>query len=345
MKQQPVTLKDIATKLGVSVATVSRALRGYPDIRPETKEAVLELAAKMRYRPNPLAMNLRKNQSNIIGVMIPEVVHHFFSSVIKGIMDVAEEQGYQVMICQSDEDYEKERRDLGMLLNARVDGLLISHSNVTSDFSHLQEYLDLGIPVVMYDKVTDALDVSKVVIDDYHGAFQATEHLIVQGCKRIAHIRGPVGVKNAEQRLEGYMDALRKHGMEVDEELIKLTVRVSLEEGVQLTSELLSLPNPPDGIFAATDLVALGVMQLLRESGKHIPDDVAVIGFSNWFVSSVVFPPLSTVHQPGTEIGRTAATMLINEIKLGQANQKVAHETRVLNTRLVVRESSRRKRY
>lgn len=344
MKQQPVTLKDIAAKLGVSVATVSRALRGYPDIRPETKEAVIELASKMRYRPNPLAMNLRKNQSNIIGVMIPEVVHHFFSSIIKGIMDVAEEQGYTVMICQSDEDFEKEKRDVGMLLGARVDGLLISHSNKTREFDHLQEYVDLGIPLVMYDKVTDKLDVSKVVVDDYHGSFQATEHLIVQGCNRVAHIRGPVGVKNSDARMEGYCDALRKHGLAVDESLIKHTQDVSLKEGLELTGELLTLPNPPDGIFAATDLVALGVMQMLRESGLRIPDDVAVIGFSNWFVSSVVAPSLSTVHQPGTEMGRTAAAMLINEIKLGQANQTIAHETRVLNTRLVVRDSTKRKR-
>ncbi|MEL6534690.1 MAG: LacI family DNA-binding transcriptional regulator [Bacteroidota bacterium] len=344
MKQQPVTLKDIAAKLGVSVATVSRALRGYPDIRPETKEAVLELAEEMRYRPNPLAMNLRKNQSNIIGLMIPEVVHHFFSSIIEGVMEVAEEQGYTVMICQSNEEFDRERRDVGMLLSARVDGLLISHANSTTDFAHLQEYLDLGIPIVMYDKVTDNLDVSKVVVDDYQGSFQATEHLIVQGCTRIAHIRGPQGVKNAEERLQGYKEALIKHGLPVDEELIKSTYKVDLAEGASATSELLSLPHPPDGIYAVTDLVALGVMQTLRESGIRVPDQMAVIGFSNWFVSSVVDPPLSTVHQPGTEIGKTATTMLINEIRLGQAEKAVVHETRVLNTRLVVRESSKRKR-
>lgn len=343
MKKQPVTLKDIAKRLGVSVTTVSRALHGYRDIKEDTRNAVMELAKEMNYRPNPVALNLRKNRSNVIGVMIPETVHHFFSSVINGIVEVADQNGFTVMLCQSNESYEREKRDVGMLLNARVDGLLISLANDTSAFGHLEECVQMGVPVVLFDKVTDTLHASKVVVDDYQGGFAATEHLIEQGCKRVAHMRGPVGPQNSHARYQGYLDALKKHQLPVEDELVKICTRVSQEEGELFTQEWMESPNPPDGIFTAADLAAIGAIIQLKKMGKKVPQEVAVVGFSDWRIAQIIEPQLSSVYQPGFEMGNTAARILIEEIEANDADQEVRHHTKTLATALKVRGSSLRR--
>lgn len=339
---RPARLIDIAEQLGISASTVSRALRGYPDISPDTKEAVVALAEKLRYRPNPIAQNLRNQESRILGVMIPEIVHYFFSSVIGGIMHTAEQHGYTVMLCQSSENEAREKQDAAMLLNSRVDGVLISLSDTTRSFDHLEAFRKRGTPVVMFDKVAEPFSASKVLIDDVQSGYIATEHLIAQGCTRIAHIRGPHGPVTSEGRMAGYREALRKHGLAYDADLVKTCSRVTKEAGMTLMADLMELADPPDGLFAVTDLVAIGAMVQLKRMGYAIPNDVAIIGFSGWDMASIVDPPLSSVLQPGFEMGQLATEVLIREVRLAQKEQSAVPETHILNTQLQIRASSMR---
>ncbi len=341
MKNSHPTLKDIAQQLGITVATVSRALKGYPDISPATKKAVLELAAKLKYRPNPIALNLRSNRSHVIGVIVPEIVHYFFSSVISGIIDIADQAGYSVMLCQTNESYQREVRETTLLLNSRVDGLLISLSDGTVSFDHLEEFLEHTIPLVLFDKVCDELNVTKVIVDDYIGAFEAVEHLILGGKKRIALIRGPLNSSTNRLRMQGYMDALRKHNLAVaDQYIMECLHGVSLEEGVFFTNQLMQLPHPPDAIFAVADAAAIGALNTVKKAGKKVPQDIAIVGFSNWEMASVVEPPLSSVYQPGYEMGQVSAKLLLEQIEAVQNETMLEPVTKVLPTKLIIRESS-----
>ena len=341
MKNSPATLRDIAQQLGITVATVSRALKDYPDISPATKKAVLEVAEKLRYRPNPIALHLRNNRSRVIGVVVPEIVHYFFSSVISGIIDVADRAEYSVMLFQTNESYQREVRETALLLNSRVDGLLISLSDGTEDFGHLREYLELNVPVVLFDKVCDALKVSKVIVDDYAGAFQAVEHLIEQGRHSVALLRGPLASSTNRLRTAAYCDALQKHGLPVREEYVmECDKGVSLEEGNRATERLMRLPNPPNAIFAVADAAAIGALNTVKRLGKRVPEDVAVVGFSDWEMASVVQPPMSSVYQPGYEMGVVSAELLLEQIEAQHNNQPVQPMTKTLETRLIVRASS-----
>lgn len=340
MRKGQITLKDIAKMVGVSVPTVSRALKDYPDISEKTKKAIKELAEKYNYQPNQFALNLRKNKSNIIGVMVPEIVHHFFSTVISGIIEVADREGYSVMLFQTNESFKKEMREAKVMLNSRVDGLLISLANETTQFDHLREFTERGVPVVLFDKVGEGLEVSKVVVDDFTGAYNATTHLIKQRCKQIAHLRGPKNPINAIERFNGYKKALEDHGIPFNEDLIRICVGNTHEEGYESTIELLKLPNPPDAIFTITDVVAIGAMQAIKKTGLKIPNDVAVIGFSDWRMAAAVEPPLSSVKQPGYEMGKESARLLFESIRATEDNRVIDPITIVLKTEVVARESS-----
>ncbi|MEO9964917.1 MAG: LacI family DNA-binding transcriptional regulator [Reichenbachiella sp.] len=341
MKGQ-VTLKDIAKMLKISVPTVSRALKNYPDISRETKRKVLQLVEELNYRPNQFALNLRKNKSNTIGVLIPEIVHHFFSTVISGIIEVADEQGYSVMLFQTNESFEREVRETRVMLNGRVDGLLISLSNETKNLDHLREFERHNVPVVLFDKVMDGLQASQVVVDDFEGAYSATQHLIDQGNERIAYIRGPLEPRNSVRRYNGFVKALEDAGRRLDERYLKTCHRVSKEEGYEFTQELLNLTEPPDAIFAATDLVAIGSMQAIHDKGLEIPKDISLCGFSDWMMASAVNPPLTSVRQPGFEMGRQAAELLFSDIK--NIDEGVLKETKTveLKTELIQRASTTR---
>ena len=336
MKKSQVTLKDIARHLGVSVATVSRALKDYPDIGEETKKAVKKLAEEWNYRPNTMAIGLRKKKSKVIGVLVPEIVHHFFSSVISGIMDELEQHGYSVMLFQSNESTLREKRDIDILLNSRVEGLMISLSNDSITFEHIENAQKMGIPVVLFDKITDELECSKVVFDDFEGAYNATKHLIEQGCKRIAHIKGPKHPQNSKDRFAGYRQALLDHGHVFDEQLIFECEQVIHDEGYRFTQLLLALPKPPDGIFAITDAVAIGAMVAIKEKGLKIPEEIALVGFSDWRMAAIVEPGLSSMKQPGYEMGKKASLLLLEEI----SDPEKAHQRIVLHTKLIARESS-----
>ena len=340
MKSSQVTIKDIAKELGISSSTVSRALKDHPNVSPETKKAVVELAEKYNYQPNSIALSLRRSKSNTIGVIIPEIVHFFFSTVISGIEDVAYSAGYNVIVSQSNESYEREVTDTYALSKNRVDGILISMSRETTDYEHFETIHKRGLPVVFFDRVCDAIHCSKVIVDDFDGAYQVTRHLIEQGYKRIAHLAGPENLILSEQRMEGYKKALEEHGLSFDEALVIRGRAADNEElARELTGKLLELPSPPDAMFAINDRAALSVMKAVKQKGLRIPEDFAIAGFSNWEFTAMTDPAITTVDQPGFKMGQEAARLLIKEIEADE-DEEIIPETKVLKTNLIIRESS-----
>ena len=263
------TITDIARELNTTPATVSRALSNHPRISAKTKKSVHEAALKLNYKRNKIASSLRSGKTHLIGVIIPSAEINFFGSVVHGIESVANSHGYGVLLFQSNENRDYEEKGLQNFLSARVDGILVSIAKDTIDYSHFMEIKSRHVPMVFFDRTNDDLGVDSVVIDDYKGAFMATEHLISQGYKRIAHISGPAHLKNFHDRSSGYLDALRAHKMEIDHSLI-CDGNVSIESGREGTQQLLSLANPPDAIFATEDFTALGVIKELKEKGIKI---------------------------------------------------------------------------
>jgi LacI family transcriptional regulator len=345
MKFNQVTIKDIARELGISPSTVSRALKDHPDISSDTKKAVNELAEKLNYQPNVVALSLRQKKTNTIGVVIPEIMHFFFSTVISGIEAVAYEAGYNVILSQSNESYEREKTDIKALFNSRVDGMLISLSRETADFDHIESVISKGVPVVFYDRMYNNPNTSKVIVDDYVGAKEAVQHLIDQGCKRIAHFQGPMNLLISKDRLKGYEDALKENGIKLDKTLIIDCPTASHEDGGKAADKLLNLSPLPDAIFSNNDPIAMGAMKRLKEKGIQIPGDIAIIGFSNWFFSSLMDPSLSSVDQPGFQMGQEAARLLLRQIERKDKDlEDLPPETKVLKTRLIIRESSLKKK-
>jgi len=336
MKSSQITIKDIARELGISPSTVSRALKDHPDISQETKRLVNELAAKYNYKPNIIALSLRNQRSNIIGVIIPEIVHYFFSSVISGIEEVANQNGYSVIISQSVEDYNREVAACDAFLNGIIDGILVSVSKETVDYSHLRRFEDEGIPVVFFDRVIEEMNVDRIIIDDFDGAYQATEHLIIQGRRRIVHFAGPQNRLIGQNRLKGYLKAMRDNGVVIDENLIIHcdTFQSALVETQKLIDKGLKF----DSIFTVNDFTAAGAMKILTRNGYKIPQDVSVVGFGDDQTSLMVEPTLTTVRQPGFEMGKRAMEQLIRRITQTKQNSPV---TEILKTQLIVRESSR----
>jgi LacI family transcriptional regulator len=344
MKYNQVTIKDIARELGISPSTVSRALKDHPDISPATKKAVNELAEKLNYQPNIVALSLRQSKTNTIGVVIPEIVHFFFSTVISGIEDVAYSAGYNVILTQSNESFSREAINIKALFNSRVDGMLISLSRETTTFDHIESTLVKGVPMVFFDRVYDNGNSSMVIVDDLSGAKEATRHLIEQGCRRIAHLEGPPNLGISKQRLEGYLEAMNENNIPIEKDLIIPCALGTIEEGKIATEKLLELANPPEAIFASNDPAAMGAMQAIKEKGLKIPKDIAVVGFSNWFFSAMMDPPLSSVDQPGFEMGQEAAKLLIRHIEVRSKSEiEAPAETKLLKTRLIIRESSLKK--
>ncbi len=337
MKNEQITIKDIAKALNISTSTVSRALRDHPDISDETKKAVAELAKQMQYHPNSIASSLRNKKTNTIGIIVPEIIHTFFASVIAGVEEVAYAEGYKVLICQSNETYEKEIINMQTLISSRVDGILVSISNQTQKYEHFEWALQRKIPLVFFDRVCESLNTSKVVVDDYEGAFQATEYLILSGCKRIAHIAGPQNLEICKNRKEGYLDALKAHDMPIYEELIVYS-HLDQREGMLLAEKLLNLPQKPDAIFAVTDPVAIGAHIAIRKHGLQMPEQISLMGFTNDAVSDIIEPSISTMAQPSFEMGKVATRQLIHQIK----NKSAKPERIVLKTELIERNSTKK---
>lgn len=336
-EKRKITLKDIARELKLSPSTVSRALNGYASLSEETIRQVKEYAEKHNYVPNALAVNFRKNRTSIIGLIVPEIVHHFFSTTISGALETAKKNGYQVLVAQSGDILNGEVFACRTMLGLGVDGLLISISNETVEGEHIQDFLEEGKPVVQFDKITDHLVTPKVVVDDFNGAYEAVNHLISEGYRKIAHLSGRMEVKNAHERFLGYKKAVEDHGLEFREDWVKNCSAISDQEGFDFTKHLMESTNPPDAVFCITDLVAMGAMNYLKSAGYEVPRQVGLMGFSNWMLSEYTTPNLSSVDQHGFEMGQKATELLIELIKNHDLGD---NETVVMKTDLVKRKSS-----
>ena len=314
MRTPKTTIHDIAKALQVTPSTVSRALNNHVSISEATKLAVKKTAQQLQYRHNKIASSLRLGRTKIIGVMIPSAEINFFGSVVHGIEKVARERGYSVLIFQSNEEMEGEQEGVEIFLRSRVDGVLASIAKGTTSFNHFLEIKKRRVPLVLFDRTSDDLGVPSVVVDDYAGAFNATRHLITQGCRRIAHIGGQQHMAIFRQRLLGYQEALKEAGITADESLVCFG-NVSIESGKACMAGLLALAQPPDAVFAVEDFTALGAMQALKESGKRIPGDVAIIGFANEAFGAYITPSLSTVDQQTTKMGEAAAYLFFDSLE------------------------------
>jgi LacI family transcriptional regulator len=331
------TINDLAKLLKLSPSTVSRALRDHPDISKETKEKVLAMAAHTSYQPNIIAQSLQNRRSNTIGVIVPEIRNTFFSTVISGIEEVAYQAGYIIVVCQSGDTYARESLNIKALAANRVAGMLVSTSQETTDFSHLRTAMAQGIPLVFFDRIPETIEASKVIVDDFEGAYGAVRHLIERGYKRIAHLAGTPTLYVSRKRNDGYRAALRNYNREIRPEYI-ITGGYHEEDGRAGAEKLLSLPEPPDAIFTINDPVAIGAFLHIQDRGMVIPEQIALVGFSNNPNTALVRPRLTTVNQPAFEIGRTAARLLLKSFYLAPEKQQI--ETIVLKTELIVRESS-----
>lgn len=346
MAKKRTTINDIAKQLDITASTVSRALRDHPRISTSTKKAVWKVAKQLDYQPNNIAAALRKGKSNIIGVLVPTSDRHFFASVVRGIEEGINKAGYNIIICQSDDLPSKEQSNIEALLRIQVDGIIASITKDTTDFLHYERVIKRGIPLILYDRVKEDLNVNTVSNNDYLGAFKATEHLIEQGCTSIAHFAGQQHVTIYEERLRGYMDALKKHQLPLHEEWILEAdlvgeIQTVLQTGRQLAQQLLEIETLPDAIFSSNDFAAMGAMQVLKEKNIAIPEQVALVGFSNDVSTSFVEPALSTVDQFTKQMGNFAAQLFLEQVNADEDTPFTPRKT-VLTPKLIVRASSLR---
>ena len=339
MKITPVTIKDIARSLNVSISTVSRALRGMPEIHPSTRDAVLRLAEELDYQPNQLAKNLAKSRTKTIGVILPNLSYYYFSAMLNSIEEAALQAGYSVLVCQTNESYLREITNIQNLLRSQVEGFIISLSRDTDNYEHVERLTRKHIPVVLFDRYAESINASKVIVDNRAAACKATEHLIENGCRRIAFLAGPARLVMSNQRIAGYQEALLNHGLPVIEQYVVHSDYTS-ESAIIQTLALMSLPQPPDGIVMISDRLAFSAIYVMKQKGIRIPDDVAVISFNNEPVSALFSPTLSSIEQPIQEMGAEAVRLLLRE--LDAVDALVPKETRVMETQLIVRASSLR---
>lgn len=340
MNNKKATVHDIALKLGITASTVSRALNNHPRISAATKKLVIQTAKEVNYQPNNIAAALRIGKSRLIGVIVPTANRNFFSSVVRGIEEIADSLNYKVILCQSYENYEKEVQTTNALLNARVDGIIVSIAKNTEKFDHFRTVIDKGIPLVLFDRITDQLEVNQVVLDDYMAAFKSVEHLIQQGYKRIAHFTSPKKINIYKERLRGYMDALKEHAIPLDQELI-IESNMQLEDGQQSTKEMLLNGLDFDAIFSASDYAAMGALQVLKENNIAVPQDVGIVGFGNEPFTSFTDPTLSTVDQKSIPMGHVTAELFFELLKADP--KKNIPQKAVLKPELIIRASSNRK--
>lgn len=344
MKFEAVTIKDIAKALGLSTSTVSRALRDSYEISPETKQAVLEYARQINYRPNPIALSLKEKRSRSIGVVVSEIANSFFSQAINGIESIAYTKGYHVIITQSLESYEREVLNMQFLSSRSVDGCLISVSSETNDFSHLSDLYQRGLPIVCFDRIVEDIRCHKVTVNNFQGAYDATKQLIQAGFRRIAFIANAEVLSITRERQAGYRKALEDHGLAFDPSYVQHCLHggMRLDEVESAVQSLLQRSRRPDAIFASSDKLTTNCMRYFRKEGVAIPGDVGVMGFSNLDLTDLMAPSLSVVRQPAYEMGRLAAELLIRVIE--SKKPEVEFESRVLPAEVIVRESSQKRK-
>ena len=339
-KAKEATIYDIANKLKLSPATVSRALQDNPAVTKQTRKKVFAMAEKIGYRTNQFARNLRKQKTNTIGVIVPRLNSHFMSSVIAGIEHFANSEGYNLIISQSSEIASKEAANARTLFNNRVDGLLVSLAYDTTDLSHFESFIKKDIPVIFFDRVAEFGHSTSIVINNQKAAYEVTQHLIRQGCKRIVHLTAASAQNVYADRLQGYKQALLANSLPFDETYV-LTGNLSLEAGKKAAETILKMDPRPDGIFVANDNCAVGCMLTLKKAGIRIPEDIAVAGFNNDPVSQVIEPNLTTINYPGYEMGEVAARQLIHHLK-GDTKVQTTNSI-ILRSELIIRDSTQRR--
>jgi LacI family transcriptional regulator len=331
-------LKQLAKELNLSISSVSKALRDSHEISLSTKNAVMAKAKELNYQVNPFASSLRKQKSKTIAVIIPEVVNGFFGRVINGVESIAQEKGYHVLIYLTHEDMQREVSIIRLLQNGRVDGIMISMSEHTTDTTHLEELKEM--PLVFFDRVVEHIDVPKVTNDDYNCGFTSTEHLIQNGCKRIAFLSISQKLSISKERLRGYLDALKKNKIDRDNSLI-VSCSGNDDENNDLIRKLLRRKNRPDGIFASVEKLAISTYEICDELKMNIPKDVKIITLSNSYLGGLLNPSLTTMAQPAFEMGREAATILFKLIE--KKRHHFLQEYTILNSKLIVRNSTKGK--
>ncbi len=334
MGNRHISLKDLARELNVSISTVSRALKDHPNLSLEMKEKVKKLAQERNYSPNPLAMGLLKQETRMIGVIVPDLVTHFYSAIIEGIESHAKEKGYFILIASSNESVEKEKESIINLLKARVEGLIVCLSRETTDVSHFENLLKKDIPLVFFDRDCLPGKVSSVTVDNKGAAEKITTHFYKNGYRRIAFISGPPQLNISKERMAGYLSGLENSGLPVVQELIE-SCDLSYNSASLTMKRLLKLKNPPDAVFGINDTVAFAAMKIIRQQGIRIPEDIGLVGFTDDFHATVVEPTLTTITHPTFEIGRKAAELFFERIQTS-----IPPRTVVLNTNLIERESS-----
>jgi LacI family transcriptional regulator len=339
-KPHQTTIIDIAKHLGVAPSTVSRALNNKAEINPATRQAILKVAYELDYKPNLLAQSLNRGETHTIGVIIPNIERPFFAGVLAGIQHMASNAGYRVIICQSNETHQTEILNVQALMASRVDGLLISHSKETSSFEHIKLHLNKGVPIVHFDRVCNELDTPKVIQEDFKGSFDLVEHLIEQGCKRIAIMAGPERLLISRTRFEGYVAALKKHGTAFDKELVYHSNFIKEESSIAL-NRWLNLPNPPDGIFTVHYANAIEMMVEVKKRKIKIPEEIAFVGFGDELIAELFDPSLTVFHLFPYQVGETAASLLIDNII---HKENFTHQySKTVKGELIIRDSSLRK--
>ena len=336
----PLTMKDIASELGISVSTVSRALKDSSRISAERRAMIQQFAREHNFTPNMLAESLRHSKVQpikLIGVIIPEFTHFYFSSVLAGIEEEASARGYRIMVAQSGENYEREVRICQSFYENKVCGIIVSQAKDTKKYDHFERLMEAGVPLVFYDRICTGVNASRVVVDDYMGAFNAVTHLIETGCTRIAFYGSAPTMEISKNRFNGYKDALLKHGLKYDESMTRICDNRADAEAV--TPELLQQETPPDGFFAVNDDTAIGILYTAKRMGFRVPDDISICGFTNGQRAVACDPMLTTVEQRGMKVGEEAADILIDQVEGILPRDKA--ERRVVRTRLVVRGTTR----
>lgn len=336
MQQIPITMKDIAREMGVSVATVSRALKDSPRISQEQRLRIQAYAREHNFMPNILAEGLRNSRTKpvkLIGVILPQFTHYYFSSILSGIEEEASARGYAVMVAQSREQYEREVTICRSFMENKVCGVIVSQAKNTTNYDHFRKLIDYGIPLVFYDRICTGVDCSRVTVDDYMGAYTAVTHMIDTGCKRIAFFGSPMNMEISKNRYNGYHDAMMRHGLEVDESLVRICDTRTDAEAI--TPAILQVENRPDAFFCINDDTAIGVLYTAKHMGLKIPDELSICGFTNGNRAIACDPMLTTVEQRGVQVGEEAANILIGYVEGSIPRGKI--EKRVVRTRLVVR--------
>lgn len=340
MKNSPVTIKDIARSLNISISTVSRALRGMPEIHIDTRNAVMRLAEELDYQPNQLAKNLAKSRTRTIGVILPNLSYYYFSAMLNSIEESALQAGYSVLVCQTNESYLREITNIQNLMRSQVEGFIISLSRDTDKYEHVERLARKNIPLVLFDRYADGIDASKVIVDNQAAACKATEHLIENGCQRIGFLAGPPQLLLSNQRVMGYREALAKHGLPINDQYV-VHCDYTQENTIMQTLTLMSHPQPPDGVVMISDRVAYPAMYAMSQKGLRIPDDVAVVSFNNEPVSAFFSPALSSISQPIQEMGTETVRLLLKQLDATE-DSPASRETKIMDTQLIIRASSLR---